>query len=122
MSIVGVHHVLLAMPPQGEDEARRFYGGLLGMPELAKPPALAARGGAWFRAGAAELHLGVEDGFRPPGKAHPALLVSDLDQVCARLQAAGVEASPDVLLPGFRRAYVRDPFGNRLELLEPDPA
>ncbi len=114
-----LHHCQLAMPPGGEDEARRFYGGVLGMDERPKPPELAARGGVWFGRGAAELHLGVEVGFRPARKAHPALLVDDFDGLVERLRAAGVEARPDDLLPGFRRVYVDDPFGNRLELLTP---
>ncbi len=114
-----LHHCQLAMPPGGEDEARRFYSVILGMEERPKPPALAARGGVWFARGDAELHLGVEEGFRPARKAHPALLVDGFDEVLDRLVAAGVEARPDDLLPGFRRVYVDDPFGNRLELLTP---
>ena len=117
--ITALHHVQVAVPAGGEPAAREFYGTLLGMTEVAKPAALAARGGAWFRAGAAELHLGVEDPFVPARKAHPAFVVEGLDGVCARLRAAGVDARPDDLLPGHRRAYVDDPFGNRVELLEP---
>ncbi len=117
-----LHHCQLAMPPGGEDEARRFYGGVLGMEERPKPPALAARGGVWFAQGDAELHLGVEDGFRPARQAHPALLVDDLDGLVARLARAGMDARPDGLLPGYRRVYVDDPFGNRLELLSPRSA
>ncbi len=117
--IVGVHHVQLIMPAGREGVARAFYGELLGMREVPKPPALAARGGVWFRSGSAELHVGVEDPCRPPAKAHPGLLVDDLDAALRRLAAGRVSATPDALLPGFRRAYVRDPFGNRLELLEP---
>ncbi len=114
-----IHHCQLAIPAGREDEARAFYAGVLGMAELPKPPELAARGGVWFRAGTAELHLGVEDGFRPARKAHPALLVDDLDAVVGRLRAAGFAAEPDDLLPGYRRCYVADPFGNRVELLTP---
>lgn len=113
-----VHHVQLAMPPRGEDEARAFYAGVLGLRERPKPPALASRGGVWFRAGAVELHLGVEQGFAPARKAHPGLEVADLDGVVARLQAAGVDVRPDEDLPRYRRVYVDDPFGNRLELLQ----
>lgn len=119
--ITALHHVQVAIPAGGEPAARAFYGGLLGMTEIAKPAALAARGGVWFRSGAAELHLGVEEPFVPARKAHPAFVVADLDGVCARLRDGGVDAHPDGLLPGHRRAYVDDPFGNRVELLEPLP-
>ncbi len=113
-----LHHCHLAMPPGSEDEARRFYGGLLGMDERPKPPVLAARGGMWFRRGDAELHLGVESDFRAARKVHPALMIDDdFDGLVDRLVAAGLEVRPDNLLPGFRRCYVDDPFGNRLELL-----
>lgn len=117
--VIGLHHVQVSCPGGGEAAARAFYGGLLGMSEVAKPPGLAGRGGAWFRSGTAELHVGVEPGFRPAAKAHPALLVDDLDAVIGVLAAAGVGAAPDDLLPGYRRAYVLDPFGNRLELVQP---
>lgn len=118
MTITGLHHVQVTIPAGGEAEARAFYGGVLAMVEVAKPPALAARGGAWFRAGTAELHLGVEEPFRPAAKAHPAFVVTDLDAVAARIAAAGIDGTPDDLFPGHRRLYVTDPFGNRLELLE----
>lgn len=117
--IAGLHHVQLAAPAGSEDALRAFYGGLLGLPEAAKPPALAPRGGVWFRSPAVEIHLGVEDDFRPARKAHPGLLVTDLDSLVARLAAAGVDAVWDDDLPGFRRCYVADPVGNRIELLEP---
>ena len=106
------------MPAGGEDDARRFYGGLLGMEEIPKPPPLARRGGCWFRSGDAELHLGVENGFRPARKAHPALLVEDLDDIEARLRQAGHTVDRDTEPAGHRRFYTADPFGNRLELIE----
>jgi catechol 2,3-dioxygenase-like lactoylglutathione lyase family enzyme len=118
-SIDRLHHVQVTMPECGEGEARRFYGELLGMAEVPKPEGLAARGGAWFRSGSAELHVGVERPFQAAEKAHPAFVVNGLDVLCDRLQEHGVAATPDDLLPGFRRAYVKDPFGNRIELLEP---
>src|SRR5262245_62198722 len=105
------------MPSGEEDKARAFYGGLLGMEEVAKPPVLAARGGVWFRAGDAVVHLGVERDFRPARKAHPALRVEGLPAMVAKLRAAAVEVVDDEALPGFDRVYVTDPFGNRLELL-----
>jgi catechol 2,3-dioxygenase-like lactoylglutathione lyase family enzyme len=117
--IVGLHHVQLAVPAGAEPALREFYGGVLGMTELVKPPRLAARGGAWFRSGAVELHLGVEAGFRAARKAHPALLVDDLDALTTRLAEAGQDVRWDDLLPGYRRCYVEDPCGNRLELLTP---
>jgi len=117
--VVALHHVQLACPAGSEDALRTFYAGLLGVPEAAKPPVLAARGGVWFRGPGVELHLGVEQDFRPARKAHPGLVVDDLDAVVDRLAAAGVAARWDGELPGFRRCYVDDPVGNRVELLEP---
>ena len=110
----------LAMPPGREDEARRFFGDVLGMTEIPKPPVLAARGGAWFRAGGVELHLGVEEDFRPARKGHPGILVEDLDEVARRLAAAGQVTTWIADFPGFRRIYAADPFENRLEFLQPE--
>ena len=118
-AFVQVHHVQLAMPAGAEDEARGFYAGALGLTEVPKPPTLAARGGCWFRAGGVELHLGVEEDFRSARKAHPGLLVDDLDELADRLGAAGVDVDWDDGFPGHRRFYAHDPFGNRLELLQP---
>lgn len=118
MNVLELEHVQLAMPAGGESSARAFYAGLLGMVEVAKPAALAARGGCWFAAGSARLHLGVEEPFAPARKAHPALVVDDLEALCARLLLAGHEVQTDGDFPGYRRAYVHDPFGNRLELME----
>jgi catechol 2,3-dioxygenase-like lactoylglutathione lyase family enzyme len=115
--ITGLDHVQLAMPRGGEERARAFYGGLLGMEELAKPAPLAARGGCWFAAPGAQLHLGVEEPFAPARKAHPALLVGDLEGLAARLRAAGVALKEDDAALGRRRLYAEDPFGNRLELI-----
>lgn len=113
-----IDHVQLAMPEGGEDGARAFYGGLLGMDEVPKPPNLARRGGCWFEGGEVRLHLGVEADFRPARKAHPALLVDDLGALRRRLSEAGVECRDDEPLEGFVRTYVDDPFGNRLELMQ----
>lgn len=115
-----LHHVQLAVPPGGEDEARAFYGGVLGMTELPKPPVLAARGGCWFRGGGWEVHLGVETPFAPARKAHPGVLVQGLGALAARLERAGAVVRWDGEFPGHRRFYSEDPFGNRLEFLEPD--
>ncbi len=119
MTILAIHHVQLAMPAGGESRARDFYAGVLGLPEIPKPAALAVRGGVWFGNGAIELHLGVEASFRPARKAHPALLVRDLDLLAAACSAAGFTPRHDGELPGYARFYVDDPFGNRLEFLEP---
>ena len=118
MQIERIDHVQLAMPPGEEEKARAFYSGVLGMKEVAKPAVLAKRGGAWFERGAVKLHLGVDPSFQPARKAHPGLLVDDLGALVARLRAAGVPVVEDDVLPGFDRAYIDDPFGNRLELLQ----
>lgn len=120
VEVRALDHVQLAMPPGGEDEARAFYGVLLGIDERPKPAHLARRGGCWFERGGLKVHLGVEHDFRPARKAHPALLVEDLPALVAKLHAAGVETRDDEPSDGCRRVYVDDPFGNRVELLEPD--
>ena len=113
----GIDHVQLAAPPGCEPEARRFFAGLLGLEEVEKPESLQARGGVWFRAGAQELHIGVEQEFAPARKAHPAFAVSGYDEVVARLRAAGVALIDDASIPGLRRCFVADPWGNRIELV-----
>lgn len=119
MTVLSIHHVQLAMPEGGEDTARSFYGDLLGLPEVAKPDALQARGGLWFEAGTLRLHLGVDDDFRPAKKAHPALAVTSLSALAARLEEAGTDVTWDDAIPEFDRFYAHDPFGNRIEFLEP---
>jgi catechol 2,3-dioxygenase-like lactoylglutathione lyase family enzyme len=119
MTVVGIDHVQLAMPAGREEDARRFYSALLGIPEIPKPENLAKRGGVWFESGRVKIHLGVDQDFRPARKAHPALLVKDLRALVERLREAGVDAVDDEPLAGFDRVYVADPFGNRLELMEP---
>jgi catechol 2,3-dioxygenase-like lactoylglutathione lyase family enzyme len=106
-------HVQVAAPPGCEAEARRFYGELLGLAEIPKPEPLRARGGVWFE----QLHIGVETDFRPARKAHPALRVPDLDALAERLAAAGAPVEWDESLPGVRRFYTADPWGNRVELM-----
>jgi catechol 2,3-dioxygenase-like lactoylglutathione lyase family enzyme len=115
MTVIGIDHVQVAAPAGCEAEARAFYGELLGLEELQKPEALAARGGCWFRAGAQELHIGVEATFVPARKAHPSFVVSDLDAVAARLTERGIKVAYDDLIPGTKRFETADPFGNRLE-------
>ena len=119
MRILRIDHVQLAMPAGGEQQARAFYTGLLGIPEVPKPADLAARGGAWFERGELRIHLGVEADFHPARKAHPGLLVEGLQALLQALVAANVHVAEDEGLPGYQRAFVSDPFGNRIELLEP---
>lgn len=119
MAVYGIDHVQLAMPAGGEPLARQFHGELLGLTEIPKPLNLAARGGAWFQCGSLQLHLGVESGFRPAKKAHPALLVSNLEEMLKTLTAAGCEVKRDSEpIQGFDRAFTSDHFGNRIELVE----
>lgn len=120
-SFMGLHHVQLAIPPGVEERCREFWVGILGFQELEKPPTLAARGGCWFRGGGVEVHLGVERDFRPAAKAHPGILIADLDALAAHLTGDGVVVEWDDNVPRMRRFYASDPWGNRLEFLEPLP-
>lgn len=115
VTISGIDHVQVAAPAGSEAEARAFYGALLGLEELPKPAELASRGGCWFRAGAQELHVGVDGPFAPARKAHPGFVVADLDELAARLRAEGLAVSYDESIPGTKRFHAEDPFGNRLE-------
>lgn len=117
--ITALDHVQLAAPPGSEETLRAFYAGVLGMSEVPKPPVLAARGGCWFAAGPVQLHIGVEADFRPARKAHPGLRVSGIEAFADRLESRGAAVVWDADLPGHRRFYTDDPFGNRLEFLEP---
>lgn len=116
--ILDLHHIQLAMPKGREAEAIAFYRDLLGLALVEKPEALRGRGGVWFEHGALRLHLGVERPFRPARKAHPAFRVASLAETEAAFAARGVETRRDVDLPGLRRVYIDDPFGNRIEILE----
>ena len=118
MPVEGIDHVQLAMPAGAEAEAVRFYHSLLGLPQVAKPPHLAVRGGCWFESARVKIHLGVDPEFVPARKAHPALLVSDLGDLVDRLRGGGYTVRDDEPLEGYDRAYVDDPFGNRIELVE----
>jgi len=120
--ISAVDHVQLAAPAGSEPQLRAYYTGVLGMTELKKPPVLAGRGGCWFSAGGAVLHLGIEEGFRPARKAHPGLRVTGIFDFAKRLQAEGAKVVWDYDLPGYNRFYSEDPVGNRLEFLEPNTA
>jgi catechol 2,3-dioxygenase-like lactoylglutathione lyase family enzyme len=112
-----IDHVQLTMPAGSEDQARAFYGALLGMDELPKSPELAKRGGCWFASGSVQIHLGVEADFRPARKAHPALRCADYEGLQTRLRAAGIEIADDANIPGVRRCHISDPFGNRIEMI-----
>ncbi len=118
VQLVGFHHVQLAMPPGEEARAEAFYAGILGLETVEKPDSLRGRGGCWFRGTGVEVHLGVEDPFRPARKAHPAFLVEGLDALRRRIEQAGIEMDEQPPLPGYRRFHTFDPFGNRLEVLE----
>jgi catechol 2,3-dioxygenase-like lactoylglutathione lyase family enzyme len=118
---LGLHHVQLALPPGDEEVCRRFYVDILGMTEIQKPPVLAARGGLWLRSDNLEIHLGVEEDFRAARKAHPGILVADIDALAERLTRLGVEISWDDNFPGHRRFYAIDCHENRLEFLSPEP-
>lgn len=117
-AIIGFDHVQLAMPRGGEDRARVFYEGILGLCEVPKPEHLRDNGGCWFAGGGVHIHLGTDDGFRPADKAHPALLVDDLAAMRARLERAGVRFTDGKPLAGYVRGDIADPFGNRIELMQ----
>lgn len=114
-----IDHVQVAIPPDGEARARPFWRDLLGFAEVPKPPVMAARGGAWFEAGGVKVHLGVEPDFRANDKAHVAFVVSDVAALTERARAAGYRVRDDDPLPGHVRAFLYDPFGNRIEILKP---
>lgn len=119
-ALLRLDHVQLAIAPGSEPACRAFYVGALGMTEVAKPAELAGRGGLWVRSGEVELHLGVEQDFRPARKAHPGIVVRDVDALGARLEAAGYAPTWDAAIPGVRRFFAADPLGNRLEFIGSD--
>ncbi|MCI4350825.1 MAG: VOC family protein [Thermoplasmata archaeon] len=110
----------MGIPPGSEEQAREFYTTALGFEEIPKPPHLAVRGGLWFRTGAHQVHLGIEPEFHAMERPHVALHVEGLAELRARLERHGVTIVEDLPLPGFRRFYAKDPFGNRLEFVEPE--
>jgi catechol 2,3-dioxygenase-like lactoylglutathione lyase family enzyme len=118
--VLRLDHVQLAMPAGGEDAATAFYDDILGIARVPKPPHLAVRGGCWFESAGVKIHLGIDQDFRPASKAHPALLVTDLRAFCDTLRAGGVAVVDGQPLEGYDRVDVVDPFGNRLELMEPN--
>ena len=118
--VLGLDHVQIAMPRGEENRARTFYSDLLGLREIPKPGATAARGGVWFQCGRLQLHLGIEEPFSPARKAHPALRISGYEELLVKLIASGYRVVPDTSLPGVSRSFVSDPFGNRIELINSD--
>lgn len=119
MRVCRLDHIQLAMPKGQEEKARAFYCGLLGIPEVSKPANLAARGGCWFEAGQLKIHLGIDPHFAPARKAHPAFIVEGLTELIEILRQAGCVVTEDEPLQGYNRKFVDDPFGNRIELMEP---
>lgn len=118
MTVIGIDHVQLAMPAGQEELARRFYGEVLGLPEKPKPADMAGRGGCWFESESVKIHLGVDKNFHAATKAHPGLLVSNLRGILERCRSQGSDSIDQTSLPGYQRAFVNDPFGNRIELIE----
>lgn len=116
--ITRIDHIQIAAPEGCEAAAREFYGALLGMKEIEKPPLLRARGGCWFQCGDRQMHIGVERSFAPSKKAHPAFAVADLDELRQALAARGVAVIDDDTIPGTHRFYAEDPWGNRIEFVE----
>jgi catechol 2,3-dioxygenase-like lactoylglutathione lyase family enzyme len=116
---IEIDHVQIAAPQGCETEARNFFGSLLGLEEIEKPEPLRSRGGCWFKVGSRQLHIGVDEDFRPATKAHLALAVKDIEGLCAILRGVGIFGVWDHAVAGVRRFYVNDPWGNRLELTEP---
>jgi catechol 2,3-dioxygenase-like lactoylglutathione lyase family enzyme len=116
--VARLDHIQIAAPANCETAARNFYGAILGLAEIEKPAVLRARGGCWFACGSQQLHIGVERDFRPAKKAHPAFAVPDFDELRATLIAQGIQLIADDDLPGVRRFYAEDPWGNRLEFVE----
>ena len=117
--IHAIDHVQIAIPPGGEEKARPFYHDVLGLTEIPKPAKQTARGGAWFATGVVKVHLGVEQDFRANDKAHVAFVVEDVGVLADKARAAGYRVRDDDPLEGHTRAFLYDPFGNRIEILKP---
>lgn len=118
--LTGIHHIQLAAPRACKAQARKFYGELLGLLEIEKPPELKKRGGVWFEFGnGQQLHIGIQENFSPAAKAHPAFAVAGLAALREKLNAAGYATQDDDLFIRYHRFYAHDPFGNRIEFVEP---
>jgi len=116
--ITHLDHIQIAAPPGCEEAAKEFFGAILGLREIEKPEALRSRGGCWFECGSQQLHVGVEQDFRPAKKAHPAFVAADLDELRRELLARGCKVVEDASIPEARRFFTDDPWGNRLEIVE----
>lgn len=120
--IIGIHHVQITIPTDSEAQARAFYCDLLGLPEIAKPASLQGRGGFWLQVGDQQVHVGTEAGVvRSATKAHIAYAVTDLAAWRAKLASQQIEVLEAIPIPGYDRFEIRDPFGNRVEMLEQLP-
>ncbi|GER86654.1 glyoxalase [Dictyobacter vulcani] len=120
MTITGVHHAQITIPVGTEEQARHYYCHLLGLPEVEKPDSLKGRGGFWLQVGDRQVHVGVEDGFeRTSTKAHLAYQVTDLSSWKQKLEAHNFSILDGIPIPGYDRFETRDPFGNRLEFIQP---
>jgi catechol 2,3-dioxygenase-like lactoylglutathione lyase family enzyme len=117
-SFKGIDHIQLAAPMGCEEQARRFYGDLLGLKEIPKPENLQRRGGCWFICGNQEIHIGVQESFLPAKKAHPGLVVENLEELRGSLQKLKVTIKEEAPIEGRKRFFADDPFGNRIEFLE----
>ncbi|PWW30444.1 catechol 2,3-dioxygenase-like lactoylglutathione lyase family enzyme [Cytobacillus oceanisediminis] len=117
-SFKGIDHIQLAAPMGCEEQARRFYGDLLGLKEIPKPENLQRRGGCWFICGSQEIHIGVQESFLPAKKAHPGLVVENLEELRGSLQKLKVTIKEEAPIEGRKRFFADDPFGNRIEFLE----
>ncbi|WP_421384721.1 VOC family protein [Bacillus salacetis] len=116
--MIGIDHVQLAAPKGSEDEARKFYGEVLSLKEMEKPEKLKAGGGCWFHCGSHEIHIGVENEFSPALKAHPGIVVKNIEEVRRTLEENGYKVQEDTRIEDRKRIFVNDPFGNRVEFLE----
>lgn len=113
-----IAHIQLAAPKGSEEAARRFFNGILGFEEVEKPEELKKRGGVWFAFAQYQIHIGIEEPFSPAKKAHPAFEVQNIDELRTHLLSNGIDVKEDNKLPGVRRFFISDPFGNRIEFLE----
>jgi catechol 2,3-dioxygenase-like lactoylglutathione lyase family enzyme len=116
--MIGIDHVQLAAPKGSEEKARLFYGELLGLIEMEKPEKLKTGGGCWFHCGSHEIHIGVENEFAPALKAHPGIVVKNIEGVRRVLEENGYKVKEDTRIEDRKRIFVNDPFGNRVEFLE----
>jgi catechol 2,3-dioxygenase-like lactoylglutathione lyase family enzyme len=121
LEIVEINHVNITVPEAAEETTKQFYKNILGLEEIPKPDNLKKRGGAWFRQGALEIHLSVEDtaSDNAASRRHVCYLVADIAKAEQSFRVAGIEVIPDRRpVEGWLRFYVHDPGGNRLEIAQ----